>query len=170
MELCNEGDAEEYLKGQSDKVVDTNVAQALLFQIAFALYAAADRFSVEHYDIKPLNVFLKRVDNTMGNVVVRYGLGSHMFALSLPSDQAIVAKLADFGTANASAESTGQLVTMDQFTILENTLPDFMILGDTAKQGHEHDCFGLGLCMVHLFTGHAPYEEILEDVKCPLPV
>jgi serine/threonine protein kinase len=42
-----------------------------------------------------------------------------------------------------------------------------MILGDEACQGHGHDAWGLGLCMLHLFTGHAPYEEILEDIKCP---
>ena len=56
---------------------------------------------------------------------------------------------------------------MVHFTTLENTPPDFMILGDDATQGHEHDCFGLGLGMLHLFTGFRPYEEILEDVKCP---
>mmetsp|Transcript_26615 Transcript_26615/g.48155 ORF Transcript_26615/g.48155 Transcript_26615/m.48155 type:complete len:152 (+) Transcript_26615:1097-1552(+) len=45
-----------------------------------------------------------------------------------------------------------------------------MILGDAAQQGHGHDNFGLSLCMLHLFTGHAPYEEILEDVFCPSPL
>jgi serine/threonine protein kinase len=42
-----------------------------------------------------------------------------------------------------------------------------MILGDAACQGHGHDAFGLGLCMLHVFTGHAPYEEIMDDVYCP---
>jgi hypothetical protein len=42
-----------------------------------------------------------------------------------------------------------------------------MIHGDDAQQGHGQDNFGLGLCMLHLFTGHAPYEEILEDDFCP---
>lgn len=167
MELCNEGDAEEYMKRLPDELIDTNMTQAFLFQIAFALHAAADRFSVKHYDIKLLNIFLQSCEDSMGSVVLRYGLGSHVFALKMPSSGAVIAKLADFGTANTLAESTGQPVTIAQFTTLENTPPEFMILGDHAKQGHGHDCFGLGLCMLHMFTGHAPYEEILEDVKCP---
>jgi serine/threonine protein kinase len=100
-------------------------------------------------------------------VVLRYGFGSHVFALKMPAKQAIMMKLADFGTANTQVETNGQPVTIAQFTTLENTPPDFMILGDEATQGHGHDCWGLGLCMLHLFTGKAPYEEILEDVKCP---
>lgn len=167
MELCNEGDAEEYLKRQVDEVVDPKIAQALVFQTAFALHAAADKFSVKHYDIKLLNVFMHRYKNMRGNLVLRYGLGCHMFSLSMPPSQALIAKVADYGTANISPQSTGQPVTIAQFTTIENTPPDFFILGDHAKQGHGHDCFGLGLCMLHLYTGHAPYEEILEDVKCP---
>jgi serine/threonine protein kinase len=167
MELCKEGDAEAYTKRLPNEVMDPTIAQAVLFQIAFALHAAADRFSVKHYDIKLLNIFMQRVeDAVIGNVVLRYG--SHMFALRMSSSQAVVAKLADYGTANTSAESTGQPVTIAQFTTLENTPPDYLVLGDNAKQGHGHDCFGLGLCMLHLFTGHAPYEEILDDVKCPI--
>jgi hypothetical protein len=53
------------------------------------------------------------------------------------------------------------------FTTLENTPADYLILGDSATQGYGHDCFGLGLCMLHLFTGYAPYEEILCTVHCP---
>jgi serine/threonine protein kinase len=85
----------------------------------------------------------------------------------MPSHHAFLAKLADFGTANIGSGSNGQPVTIAHFTTLENTPPDYMILGDEAKQGHEHDNFGLGLCMLHLFTGHRPYEEIMEEVKCP---
>ena len=167
MELCNEGDAEEYLKRQVDEAVDPSVAQALLFQIAFALHAAADKFSVKHYDIKLLNIFMHRSEKATGNLVLRYGLGCHTFTLNLPSNQALIAKVADYGTANICPLSIGQPVTIAQFTTIENTPPDFFILGDHAKQGHGHDCFGLGLCMLHLFTGHAPYEEILESVQCP---
>jgi serine/threonine protein kinase len=166
MELCNEGDAEDFLKRQPDEMVDTNLAQAITFQTAFALHAAADKFSVKHYDMKLLNIFL-HAPETKRNLVLRYGLGSHTFAVNMPPDQAYIAKVADYGTANIRPESNGQPVTIAQFTTLENTPPDFMILGDMAKQGHAHDCFGLGLCMLHLFTGHAPYEEILEKVKCP---
>mmetsp|Transcript_56026 Transcript_56026/g.135577 ORF Transcript_56026/g.135577 Transcript_56026/m.135577 type:complete len:1555 (+) Transcript_56026:355-5019(+) len=167
-ELCDEGDAEEYLKGQPDESIVSDQARQMLFQIAFAIHAAADRFSLKHYDVKLLNVFLKRVQtDKAGDVVLRYGLGEHTFALRQNKDNAIVAKLADYGTANVDSASNGQQVTIAQFTTFENTPPDFLLLGDKAKQGHGHDYFGLGLCMLHLMTGHAPYEEILEDVRCP---
>lgn len=166
MELVNEGDAEELIKRQSDELLPTDVSRAILFQIAFALYVAADKFSVKHYDIKLLNIFIQRAD-TDGNLVMRYGLGSHVFALRMPSSHAFIAKLADFGTANINPASNGLPVAIAHFTTLENTPPDFMILGDDATQGHEHDSFGLGLSMLQLFTGSKPYEEILEDVACP---
>lgn len=167
MELCNEGDTEEFLKRQEAECLDGAVAQAIVFQIAFALHAAADKFSVKHYDIKLLNVFLHRYKDLPGPLILRYGLGCHTFALQMPASQPLVAKIADYGTANISPQSTGQPVTIAQFTTIENTPPDFFILGDQAKQGHGHDCFALGLCMLHLFTGHAPYEEIMDDVRCP---
>jgi len=167
MELCSEGDAEEYLKQQTNEVLNSDLSRMFLFQIAFALHAAADKFSMKHYDMKLLNVFVQDAKTSAGHVVLRYGLGSHVFALKMPHHSAVIAKVADYGTANVKVESNGQPVTIAQFTTLENTPPDFMVLGDAACQGHGHDAFGLGLCMLHLFTGHAPYEEILEDVKCP---
>lgn len=174
MELCSEGDAEEYLKAEPNEILSPELARNLLFQVAFALHAAADRFSLKHYDVKLLNVFLQDARNISqstksltGDVVLRFGVGSKVFGLKMPNSKAIVAKLADYGTADVKSESNGQPVTIAQYTTLENTPPDFLILGDEAKQGHAHDCFGLGLCMLHLFTGHAPYEEILEDITCP---
>jgi serine/threonine protein kinase len=168
MELCAEGDAEEYLKRQPDESISPVVARNLIFQVAFAMHAAADRFSLKHYDLKLLNIFLQKVSGIDAELTtLRYGLGSHIFALEMPTASAIIAKVADYGTANVQAESNGQPATIGQFTTLENTPPEFMILGDAATQGHGHDAFGLGLCMLHLFTGHAPYEEILADVTCP---
>jgi len=168
MELCDEGDAEEFLKRQPEESLSPCQARQILFQVSFALHAAADKFSLKHYDVKLLNVFLKRVATPKtGEVILRYGLGQHIFSLRSPQEKAVVAKLADYGTANVDLASNGQHVTIAQFTTLENTPPDFLILGDQAQQGHGHDYFGLGLCMLHLFTGHAPYEEILEDVVCP---
>jgi len=168
MELCGEGDIEDFLKCQPHESVAPLQARNLLFQIAFALYAGAEKFSLKHYDVKLLNVFLQRMPKkNEGNVILRYGLGEHTFALQSSREDAIIAKLADYGTANVAVDTNGQNVTIAQFTTLENTPPDFMILGDEALQGHGHDCFGLGLCMLHLFTGHAPYEEILEGVTCP---
>ncbi|KAG7361353.1 protein kinase domain containing protein [Nitzschia inconspicua] len=168
MELCDEGDAEEFLKRQPDEALTPCQARHILFQIAFALYAGANRFSLKHYDLKLLNVFLQRVKPVKkGEVVLRYGLGEHVFSLKAPKEEIVIAKLADFGTAKVDSTSNGKQVTMAQFTTLENTPPDFLILGDYARQGHGHDNFGLGLCMLHLFTGHAPYEEIMQDVVCP---
>lgn len=168
MELCDEGDTEEFLKRQPDESLSLTDATKLLFQIAFALHAAADRFSLKHYDVKLLNVFLQRIKSEKsGDVVMKYGLGEHTFVLRSPRGTGLVAKLADYGTANVDSGSCGQPVTIGQFTTLENTPIDYLIFGDDAYQGHGHDCFGLGLCMLHLFTGHAPYEEILEEVKCP---
>jgi hypothetical protein len=168
MELCGEGDAEEFLKRQPNECLDPSPARNLLFQISFALYAAAEKFSLKHYDVKLLNIFLQRMPKKNGgNVILRYGLGEHIFALESAREDAIIAKLADYGTANVDCVTNGQNVTIAQFTTLENTPPDFLFLGDQARQGHGHDCFGLGLCMLHLFTGHAPYEEILEEVACP---
>lgn len=168
MELVNGGDAEEFIKHQQGERLQSNVARSMLFQIAFSLFAAADKFSVKHYDVKLLNIFVQKLNcsNTEG-AVLRYGLGSHVFALRMPRDSAVIAKLADFGTANVDPCSSGQPIGIAHFTTLENTPPDFFILGDDAQQGHEHDSFGLGLCMLHLFTGYRPYEEIMESVSCP---
>jgi hypothetical protein len=168
MELCDAGDAEEFLKEQVEEAVDPSEARMFLFQISFALHAAAVKCSLKHYDVKLLNIFLRRVKtDKSGDVVLRYGLGGHTFSLRSPRERDIVAKLADYGTANIDSGSNGKQVSIAQFTTLENTPPDFLILGDSACQGHGHDSFGLGICMLHLFTGHAPYEEILSDVSCP---
>ena len=170
MELCSEGDAEEYLKRQPNTLVSTEVAVGIVFQVAFALYVAAEKFHMKHYDMKLLNIFLQSVTASSdggGATVLRYGVGSSIFALRLAGNDALIAKVADYGTAVTTASSNGAPATIGQFTTLENTPPEFLILGDAAKQGHGHDAFGLGLCMFHLFTGNAPYEEILEDVVCP---
>eukprot|EP00934_Nitzschia_sp_Nitz4_P000802 Nitzschia sp. Nitz4//scaffold39_size137210//25365//29046//NITZ4_003189-RA/size137210-processed-gene-0.85-mRNA-1//1//CDS//3329550353//802//frame0 len=168
MELCDKGDAEEYLKTLPDEQLPPWQAQHFLFQMAFALHASANKFSLKHYDIKLLNYFIQSVASKQsGDVVLRYGLGDQVFALRCPQECAMLAKLADYGTANVDSATNGQQVTIAQFTTLENTPADFMILGDNASQGHGHDNFGLGLCMLHLFTGHAPYEEIMEEVVCP---
>jgi serine/threonine protein kinase len=174
MELCTRGDAEEYIKDQPNGMLSVDLARSLLFQIAFALHAAASKVSLKHYDLKLLNVFLQDAANipgsnrsATGETILRYGLGSKVFALKMPSEKALIAKLADYGTCDVRPETTGQLVTINRFTTFENTPPEFLILGDHAKQGHNHDQFGLGLCMLHLFTGQAPYEELLNDVRCP---
>jgi len=173
MELCRYGDMEEYIKSQPNSALPPEESRILLFQMAFALHVAGDRFAMKHYDVKLLNFFLQSANE--GNVnqvehpftVLRYGVGAHVFNLRMITSRALIAKLADYGTTNVNPESDGQPVLLSNFTTLENSPPEFMTLGDAAQQGYGHDCFGLGLCMLHLFTGHAPYEEILESVTCP---
>ena len=178
MELCHYGDAEEFLKDQPNKVISAKEARHLLFQMAFSLYVASDRFCLKHYDVKLLNFFLQDMHASVNDVdalsskspytCLRYGLGNHVYLLRMPTSRTIVAKLADYGTATfGMSQDHLSEVTIGQFTTVENTPPEQFILGDAALQGHGHDNFGLGLCMLHLFTGHCPYEEILSDVLCP---
>jgi serine/threonine protein kinase len=170
MEYCNCGDVEEFMKPKNHGTLDSKVSQGLLFQVAFALHVAAERFSLKHYDMKNLNIMLQRVTlkkKAAGNLVLRYGLGSHCFAVRMPASAPLIAKLADFGTSDIKPESNGKPVMPLQFTTFENTPPDYIILGDLATQGHGHDSFALGLCMLHMFTGETPYEEIMDSVTCP---
>mmetsp|Transcript_27378 Transcript_27378/g.62855 ORF Transcript_27378/g.62855 Transcript_27378/m.62855 type:complete len:378 (-) Transcript_27378:198-1331(-) len=171
MELCRHGDVESYLKCQTNGSISAEESRQLLFQMAFSLHVASDKFGLKHYDVKLLNFFLQDIpDNECDNsdyVVLRYGIGEHIFCLRMPAHEAKFVKLADFGTSQLGHESNAQPVTAAQLTTLENSPPEFLILGDSAKQGHGHDNFGLGLCMLHLFTGNAPYEEIMSEVVCP---
>lgn len=172
MELCQYGDIENFMKKHPSKMLDVDDCRNLLFQMAFALVVAGG-LSVRHYDIKLLNFFLASAkdpsieDEVHPSVVLSYHVGKSVFCLQMDPSRAYVAKLADFGTSTMDGSKDGQPITSDQFTTLENTPPDFLILGNDARQGFGHDCFGLGLCMLHLFTGHHPYEEILSEVKCP---
>ncbi len=100
-------------------------------------------------------------------VTVRYGLGAHTYLLPLPASLPLCVKLADFGTADLSAETWGQPIGLEQFTTLENTPVDFLVNGDQAQQGFAADAFSLGLAVWHLFTGSMPYEEVMENVRCP---
>ena len=173
MELCQNGDMEEFIRKLPGATFSPNVCRNLLFQMAFSLHVASDRFGLKHYDVKLLNFFLQSaLDPSIAvdshpNVVLRYGVGSHIFRLRMDPNNAHIAKLADYGTSVLRSNADGQPVSLGQFTTLENTPPDYLILGNAGEQGIGHDCFGLGLCMLHLFTGHGPYEEILEEVVCP---
>lgn len=173
MELCKFGDLEKFIANQPDKDISSYEARHLLFQMAFSLYAASSQFGMKHYDVKLLNFFLQSANEESINVethpctILRYGVGHYIFDLKMPTTRAYIAKLADYGTADLQQDSQGNPVTLGQFTTLENSPPEQLILGDEALQGFGHDLFGLGLCMLHLFTGDAPYEEILQDVICP---
>jgi serine/threonine protein kinase len=173
MELCDHGDVEGFIRNHPDKMLTPFDCRNLLFQMAFALHVAAERFSLKHYDVKLLNFFLQSAtDSTIDiddhpHVVLRYGVGSNIFRLRMHPSAAYIAKLGDYGTVVIGSDTDGKPISIGQFTTLENTPPDYLILGNAAEQGGGHDSFGLGLCLFHLFTGHCPYEEILDDVFCP---
>lgn len=174
MELCENGDVEGYMKNHPNKMLAPCDCRNLLFQMAFALHVAGDRFGLKHYDVKLLNFLLQSAkdptitDEEHPHVVLRYGIGSHVFRLRMHPSNALIAKLADYGTSLMRSDTDSQPISLGQFTTLENTPPEYLILGNAAEQGYGHDCFGLGLCVLHLFTGHGPYEEILDDVVCPV--
>lgn len=44
--------------------------------------------------------------------------------------------------------------------------PSLYLRGRFVGQGYASDTFALALAAVHLFTGEAPYEEIMEEVGC----
>ena len=173
MELCKHADTEDYIRKLPTKMLTPLDCRNVLFQMAFALHVAGDKLGMKHYDVKLLNFFLQSaLDESTSeclhpHVVLRYGVGSSVFRLRMDPSNALIVKLADYGTSVLRSESDGQPVSIGQFTTFENTPPDYLILGNDARQGYGHDCFGLGLSMLHLFTGHCPYEEILRNVVCP---
>ena len=171
MELCKLGDVEEYLKEQVGKAIPGEECKIMMFQMAFSLFAAKEQLGLMHYDVKNLNFLLQ--DGNAGNeegshssVCLEYSLGDDVYGVNMERSRAVILKLADYGTSDMKAKPQESTIGLGNFTTLENSPPEFMILGERCKQGHDHDNFGLGLCMFHLFSGNAPYEEILEDVKC----
>lgn len=76
-------------------------------------------------------------------------------------------KLADYGSAEVAKGSLGGPVSVKHITTLENTPLDFLLLGAGARQGYAADVWAAGLSLLHLATGGAPYEELLEAVRCP---
>ncbi|CAN0087413.1 unnamed protein product, partial [Ectocarpus fasciculatus] len=100
-------------------------------------------------------------------VTLRYGVGGDVVELCLPQDRAYLVKLADFGTADVDPLTVGNPVEACHFSTLENTPIEQLCCGNKAVQGYASDTFALALAAFHLFTGEAPYEEIMEEVECP---
>jgi len=168
MELCDQGDLEEFIRKQPDGLLPLNVIPHLLFQMCFALYSARDTLSMRHYDVKLLNFFLRSLlPGGDQPVFMRYGLGQRTFCVAPPEGFRLCVKLADFGTTEVSPNTLGQPIGVEQFTTLENTPIEYLLNGSDEVQAYQADSFSLGLAMLHLFTGVAPYEEIMEDVTCP---
>ncbi|KAA0155718.1 hypothetical protein FNF29_01633 [Cafeteria roenbergensis] len=90
--------------------------------------------------------------------------------LQLAAQPGFVLKLADFGTADTREASLGHPVRARHVTTLENTALDLLVMGDSTKQDFHADSWAAGLCVLHLLTGAAPYEEVLEEVTCPAPL
>jgi serine/threonine protein kinase len=171
MELVSGGDGDHLITQQNDEVFPPDIARCLLFQVAAALYILQG-YGIKHYDLKLQNVFIQCIDSTEDSVLLystaNHGFASaqHAFKLTMPPGHSYIAKIGDFGTSEMSEDSEKD-VKDDHFTTLVNTPPEYFILGDKAKQGSSHDMFGLGIIMLHLFTGYASYEQILKDVQCP---
>jgi serine/threonine protein kinase len=100
-------------------------------------------------------------------VALRIGFGQHVFRLPLKDGTNSLVKLADFGTSVIGNGGLGDPITIRQFTTLENTPPEFLLLGSHVRQSYSADTFCLGLSFLHLLTGLEPYEELLADVHCP---
>ena len=133
---------------------------------------------LRHYDVKLLNFFLatppladrdEAVDGAVagGEVALHFGCGGSSYRFHVPAAEPSLCKLADFGTSDIAPQTLGQPISGRQLTTLENTPPDFLLLGTAATQDYAADAFALGLCWLHLLTGRAPYEEVLEAVTCP---
>ncbi|CAM9154423.1 unnamed protein product, partial [Scytosiphon promiscuus] len=181
MELCEHGDAEVFIRAQHDRLLPTVEAQGFLFQMAFALYAGRAELSLRHFDVKLLNFFVSDASRLLtaggsegvpgaeggGDVTLRYGVGTDVVELCLPQDRAYLVKLADFGTADVDPLTVGNPVEACHFSTLENTPIEQLCCGNEAQQGYASDTFALALAAFHLFTGEAPYEEIMEEVECP---
>ncbi|RHY29194.1 hypothetical protein DYB32_005354 [Aphanomyces invadans] len=138
------GNVEDYIRldGTSNLIHGWS---SLFFQMVFALYAGREQHQLRHYDIK-------------------VQCAEKVFELTSP----YWVKLADYGTADTSTLTLGLPIGVEHFTTLENTPIDFFLVGDTAMQGYAADTFALGLSLLHLLSGRAPYEELLEDVVCPM--
>lgn len=174
MEFCDGGDLEDFISLQKNKTLPLDsVAVPFFFQMVFSLYCAREKFNLRHCDIKLLNFFLKDIGRANLNkapgadVVLHYMLEDACFVLQMPASYSYWVKLADYGAADSNLDNLGKPVSIDQFTTLENSPIEFLLEGDVAEQSYAADTFSLGLCLIHLFTGSAPYEEILEAVHCP---
>ena len=177
MEYCEGGDLEHIVR--QCKLLPLDRVKLYLFQMCFALYTSREQLSLRHYDIKLLNFFmssgrglfsdkLAAIDRSRPPALsVMVGMGRRLFSLPLSEHSNDLVKLADFGTSVIGSGGLGDPISIQQFTTIENTPPEFLLLGSAARQSFSSDTFGLGLCFLHLLTGHEPYEELLREVRCP---
>lgn len=180
MEYCSGGDIEDFIRKRRSKALSAVEIRQIFFQMCFSIYSCREQLSLRHFDIKLLNFFLADSSALLSNysttsprndkVYYRIGFGNSVFSLplSLSGTSPGVVKLADFGTSLIGEEEATSNITAQQFTTLENTAPEFLFQGSAASSASfAADTFGLGLSFLHLLTGHAPYEELMERVRCP---
>lgn len=189
MEYCCGGDLEEHVR--KNVSMSPSTVRCMLFQMCFALFSCREQLSLRHFDIKLLNflvtsgstlmppdiaalearracspfeAFRDPTDNVLEMCI---GFGNYVYCLPLFTASKDLVKLADFGTSVVGAGGLGDPITVQQFTTLENTPPEFLLLGSMARQAFSADTFPLGLAYFHLLTGYEPYEALLADVYCP---
>ncbi|KAG5189079.1 kinase-like domain-containing protein [Tribonema minus] len=176
MELCELGDVEGYLRELPRGVLPVEDTVAVLFQMLFSIFAARHEYRLRHYDLKLLNFLVSRrakvpcaaVEQTDQTVsVVQCGIDEHVFDVRMSANHAVLIKLADFGTSDVNSDTFNEPIGVDHFTTLENTAPELLLHGSQAVQGYALDTFAAGLAALHLFTGQAPYEELMDEVQCP---
>jgi len=114
MELCTGGDIEEYLKEQEGEEIDAVRARGIFFQMVFACAAAKRVYGMKHYDVKNLNFLLQnasigREDGEHEVVRMEYGWGGRWYGVEMKREEAVIAKLADYGTADMKTEEGGKV-------------------------------------------------------------
>ena len=165
MEFCQGGDLEEHMKTYPGGILPLEESRGVVFQMLYSLYAGRRTVKLRHYDVKCLNFFCRLEDGVEAKKDVYYSIGQDRL-VKLPEDNKIQIKLADYGTADLLEANMGKPVDVCHFTTLENTPIDFLLFPD-AQQSYAADTFQLGLAVLHVLTGAAPYEEIMEQVRCP---
>ena len=156
--------------------------RTILFQTAHALYAARERLTMRHHDVKMLNLLLVPAADAVSASAshgcqtvpeylhLHYGFGTISFDIRLSTrgdDAGYIVKLADYGTADTQPETMGALLKPYHFTTIENAPPEYLVLGDEARVGYGADTWALGLCALHALTGSGPVEESLAGARCP---
>ena len=136
-------------------------------QMAVSLLFAQKEMTMRHYDVKLLNFFLKSEPAAGASDGGAGGAGAGRDPFWEPEARRWVVKLADYGTAETDAQSMTEPLENRHVTTWENVLPAFLLYGDAARQGFASDIHALGLCLLHLCTGEAPYEETVEELECP---
>ena len=174
MEFADGGDMEEACKSLPKMMWPVERLPCFLYQMLFALYSAQQEIGLRHYDVKLLNFFLRTPTpanvgngNSQPTLTLHYGCLGAQYEFQVDPGSPSIACLADFGTSDISPANADQPIGVQHFTTLENTPPDFLLLGTRATQSGQADAFALGLCWLHLLTGRAPYEELLENLTCP---